>query len=92
MDLSGSTDMVEIPSPVRVGVGELSTAAQQAGLSQDFINCISQYVSEGNMGLQHSDCLTIHESACSWCQYYPVLSFLVSGHLISTVFYACVSL
>ena len=64
-------------------VGELSTAAQQAGLPQDLVDRIPQYVSAGNIGLQHSDCLTIHESACSWHQYFPVLSFLVSGHLHS---------
>ena len=60
-------------------VGELSAAAPQAGLPQDLVN----HVSAGNIGLQHSDCLTIQESACSWCQYNPVLSFLVSGHLHS---------
>ena len=64
-------------------VGELSTAAQQAGLPQDLVDHIPQYVSAGNIILQHSDCLTIHESACSWHQYFPVLSFLVSGHLHS---------
>ena len=64
-------------------VGDLIAAAQQVGLPQEFIHNIPQHISAGSVSLQHSDGLTIHDSTCSWRQYYPVLSFLMSGHLHS---------
>ena len=64
-------------------VGDLITAAQQVGLPQEFIHHIPQHISAGSVNLQHSDDLTIHDSMCSWRQYYPVISFLMSGHLHS---------
>ena len=61
----------------------LIAAAQQVGLPQEFIHNIPQHISAGSVSLQHSDGLTIHDSTCSWRQYYPVLSFLMSEHLHS---------
>ena len=39
------------------------------------------YISSGSVGFQSSHPLEIHDSRCSWRQYYPVLSFLINGHL-----------
>ena len=64
-------------------VGDLITAAQQVGLSQEFIYNIPHHISAGSVSLQHSDSLTIHDSMCLWRQCYPVFSFLMSGHLHS---------
>ena len=44
---------------------------------------ISEVVSEGSIHLEHSNCLKIHDSTCSWQKYYPVLSFLMTGNLHS---------
>ena len=49
----------------------------------EFTDHISEVVSEGSVHLEHSDCLKIHDSTCSWQQYYPVLSFLMTGNLHS---------
>ena len=52
----------------------------QAAEQVDF-STLSAYVSSGSVGFSHSRTLRIHESTCSWNQYYPVLTFLFSGHL-----------
>ncbi len=59
----------------------LTTAARQARLPVEYLQSVPSLVSPGNVGLRHSNSLTIHNSTCSWRQYYPVLSFLISGHL-----------
>ncbi len=61
-------------------VQRLSEVAQQVGLSLD-VDTLSTFVSSGSVSLQCSGCCTIHDSSCSWQQYYPVLSFLLNGHL-----------
>ncbi len=42
---------------------------------------ISTCTSTGTVSFCHSQGLQIHQSSCSWKQYYPVLSFLMSSHL-----------
>ncbi len=42
---------------------------------------ISTCTSTGTVSFCHSASLQMHHSSCSWKQYYPVLSFLISGHL-----------
>ena len=43
---------------------------------------LSSHISSGSVGFQCSGRpMEIHDSRCSWKQYYPVLSFLVNGHL-----------
>ena len=49
----------------------------------EFTNHISEVVSEGSKQFELSDCLKIHDSSCSWQQYYPVLSFMAMGNLHS---------
>jgi len=62
-------------------VDQLVTAAQQVGLPQSMLEQIPTGISDGSIGLQHSDSFRVHNSSCSWRQYYPVMSFLVSGQL-----------
>ncbi len=54
--------------------------AQQVGLSLD-VDTLSTFVSSGGDSLQYSECITIHNSSCSWQHYYTLLSFLINGHL-----------
>ena len=61
-------------------IDRLACLAGQIGLPHN-TNTLSSHVSSGSIGLHHSDSLRIHNSFCSWSQYYPVLSFLMSGHL-----------
>ena len=58
----------------------LSSVAEHIGLLHDTAT-LSSFVSSGGIGLQHSASLKMHNSLCSWRQYYPVVSFLISGHL-----------
>ena len=62
---------------------ELNTVARQVGRTPDVTDHISEVVLEGTTYLEHSDCLKFHDSTCSWQQYYPVLSFLMTGNLHS---------
>ena len=82
MDATGPISEDEDGPDCLVGdvIDRLSSFAHQAGLPHD-TNTLSSFVSSGSIGLQHSDSLRIHDSHCSWRQYYPVLSFLISGHL-----------
>ena len=74
------------PSPppadpsVNATVQKLVQAAEQVGLPYDF-SILSAYISSGSVGFSHPRTLRIHESTCSWNQYYPVLTFLFSGQL-----------
>lgn len=61
-------------------IEKLAEVAQQVGLSFDF-GTLSSFVSSGSVGFQFSGDPQIHNSSCSWQQHYPVLSFLVNGHL-----------
>ena len=61
-------------------IDRLACLAGQIGLPHN-TTTFSSHVSSGSIGLHHSDSLRIHNSFCSWSQYYPVLSFLMSGHL-----------
>ena len=79
-----STSAVPEPTPtdhrVRT-IGKLAEVAQQIGLSYNFAT-LSSFVSSGSVGFQSSGGpLGIHNSSCSWRQHYPVLSFLINGHL-----------
>ena len=58
----------------------LTGLAEQMGFSQDSVN-LASFVSSGTIGSQCSESLKIHSSACSWQQHYPVLSYLMTGHL-----------
>ena len=58
----------------------ISGLTEQLGLSHD---TDSSFVSSGDIGLQHSDSFQIHDSLCFWRKYYPVLTFLISGHLFA---------
>ena len=81
-----SSTMLSDPSPppadpsVNATVQKLVQAAEQVGLPYDF-STLSAYVSSGSVGFSHPGTLRIHESTCSWNQYYPVLTFLFSGQL-----------
>ena len=86
-DLSPSTISMSVQVPelastdVRLGIVQrLSEVAQQVGLSLD-VETLSSFVSSGGVSLQCFGRCTIHDSSCSWQQYYPVLSFLLNGHL-----------
>ena len=57
-----------------------SSSLINLGLPYDF-STLSAYVSSGSVGFSHPGTLRIHESTCSWNQYYPVLTFLFSGQL-----------
>ena len=54
-------------------LAELNTLARQVRLTPEFTDHISEVASEGSIYLVHSDYLKIHDSTCSWQQYYPVL-------------------
>ncbi len=45
------------------------------------VDTLSSFVSSGGVSLQCFGRCTIHDSSSSWQQYYPVLSFLLNGHL-----------
>ena len=80
--ISMSVQVPELVSTdVRLGIVQrLSEVAQQVGLSLD-VETLSSFVSSGGVSLQCFGRCTIHDSSCSWQQYYPVLSFLLNGHL-----------
>ena len=58
----------------------LSIIAESIGLPHDS-EILMSHVSNGIISLEHSEDLQIQETQCSWHQYYPILSFLISGHL-----------
>jgi len=41
---------------------------------------LSTFIPISTLGLQHSG-LLVHDSTCLWHQHYPVLSFMINGHL-----------
>jgi len=51
------------------------------GFPSEIVNRISETVSTGSIHLHSSADMKIHDSLCSWQQYYPVLSFLMTGNL-----------
>ena len=61
-------------------IDRLSIITEGIGLPHDSEVLMSR-VSDGIINLEHSEDLQIHETQCLWHQYYPVLSFLISGHL-----------
>ena len=61
-------------------VDRLSIIAEDTGLPYDSDILMSR-VSDGIISLEHSEDLEIHGTQCLWHQYYPVLLFLISGHL-----------
>ena len=61
-------------------IDKLSSIAEETALPHD-TDTIMSCVSDGTIGLQHSESLRIHDSQCSWHQSYPGISFLISGHL-----------
>ncbi len=62
-------------------IQEVMTFAKDAGFTPELANLISEVVSTESISWSASDSLRIHESKCSWRKHYPVLSFMVSGHL-----------
>ena len=62
-------------------IEEVLAIAATAGFSQEVMNSIPEVISTGNISLCHSESLKIHQSQCSWRKHYPVLSFMMSGHL-----------
>ena len=75
-----SADESALDCPLKDVIDRLACLASQIRLPHD-TTTLSSHVSSGSIGLHHSDSLRIHNSFCSWSQYYPVLSFLMSGHL-----------
>ena len=61
-------------------VDRLSSVASQLRVPHDSETLFS-LVSSGTVGLDHSDGMKIHNFPGNWSQYYPVLSFLMNGHL-----------
>ena len=61
-------------------VDRLSSVAEELGLPHNS-DSLTACVSSGSIRLQHSEELVTHDSQCSWHQWYPVVSFLISGHL-----------
>ena len=61
-------------------VDHLSSVAEELGLPHNS-DSLTACVSSVSIRLQHSEELVIHDSQCSWHQWYPVVSFLISGHL-----------
>ena len=61
-------------------IDRLSSIASHLKLPHETETLFS-HVSSGNIGLEHSEGLRIHNSACCWSQHFPVLSFLMNGHL-----------
>ncbi len=81
---------IQFPEPrsadVRIdAVSRLSEAAQQAGYSLDS-DSLSSFVSNGSVSLQSVGTFHMHNSSCSWTQYYPVLTFLLNGYLHADYF------
>ena len=72
------------PSPTSDGasrtIERLVEVAEQVGLPYNF-SILSSYISGASVLFQTSNTFRIHDSTCSWRQYYPVLSFLLSGQL-----------
>ena len=75
-----SADQSALDCHLKDVIDRLACLAGQIGLPHN-TTTLSSHVSSGSIGLHHSDSLRIHNSFCSWSQYYPVLSFLMSGHL-----------
>ena len=48
-----------------------------------FTDHITVVVLEGSIHIEHTDCVKIHVSTCSWQKYYPVLSFFMTGNVHS---------
>ena len=76
-----SADESALDCPLKDVIDRLACLASQIGLPHVTTTTLSSHVSSGTIGLRHSDSLRIHNSFCSWSQYYPVVSFLMSGHL-----------
>ncbi len=62
-------------------IQEVLTFAKDAGFTPELAKSISETVSTENISWSASDSLRIQGSKCSWRKHYPVLSFMVSGHL-----------
>ena len=82
VDVLGAVSEVDVSQDTIVEdlLDRLSSLAEELGYAHDTAT-LTSCVSSGSIGLQHSDNLTIHDSLCSWRQYYPVISFLISGQL-----------
>ncbi len=81
---------IQFPEPqsadVRIdAVSRLSEAAQQAEYSLDS-ESLSSFVSNGSVSLQSVGTFHMHNSSCSWTQYYLVLTFLLNGYLHADYF------
>ena len=62
-------------------IERLMEVAQQEGVEYD-LSTLSSFVSSASVRFCHTGApLQIHDSTCSWNQYFSVLSFLLNGHL-----------
>ncbi len=82
-EVSTDNKSVQFPEPQSAdvtidAVSRLSEAAQQAGYSLDS-ESLASFVSNGSVSLQPVGTFHIHNSSCSWTQYYPVFTFLING-------------
>ena len=69
------------PVPVDGVITKLVEVGHQVGLKHDFSD-LQEFVLSSKVGFQHTGPpLQIHNSCCSWDQYYCVYSFLVNGYL-----------
>ncbi len=61
-------------------VDSISSIAEELEVPLDS-DSLKACISSGAVLFQHSEDLHMHESRCSWHQWYPVVSFLICGHL-----------
>ncbi len=61
-------------------VDSISSIAEELEVPLDS-DSLKACISSGAVLFQHSENLHMHESRCSWHQWYPVVSFLICGHL-----------
>ena len=95
-EVSTDDKSIQFPEPQSADViidalSRLSEAAQQAGYSLDS-ESLSSFVSNGSVSLQSVGTFQMHNSSCSWTQYYPVLTFLINGYLHADYLRLCGSL
>ncbi len=70
---SGSTLLEDV-------VDSISSIVEEFEVSLDSDSLKAACISSGAVLFQHSEDLHMHESRC-WHQWYPVVSFLICGHL-----------
>ncbi len=61
-------------------IDSFSSIADELGVPHDS-DTLKAHISSGQVHFGHTEELHIHDSNASWHQWYPVISFLISGHL-----------